>query len=102
MKKWISRILVICLPLGLTACGKQVEETESQSKDAQPSMEESEPVDTAKEEETPDIQKTGQEHILIAYFSWADNTVVKDEEAAVQSALSHYGSIGDGGNFLSL
>lgn len=99
MKKWISRILVICLLLGLTACEKQVEETESQSKDAQPSMEESEPVDTAREEETPDIQKTGQEHILIAYFSWADNTVVEDEQAAVQSALSHYESVGDGGNY---
>ena len=99
MKKWISRILVICLLLGLTACGKQVEETESQSKDAQPSMEESEPVDTAKEEETQDIQETGQEHILIAYFSWADNTVVEDEQAAVQSALSHYESVGDGENY---
>lgn len=74
MKKWISWIFAICLLLGLTACGKQAEET-------------------------PDVQKTGQEHILIAYFSWADNTVVEDEQAAVQSALAHYESVGDRENY---
>ena len=40
-----------------------------------------------------------REHILNAYFSWADNTAVEDEEAAVQSALAHYESIGDGENY---
>ncbi|MDO4277042.1 MAG: flavodoxin [Eubacteriales bacterium] len=33
--------------------------------------------------------------ILIAYFTWADNTVVTDQEASLQSALSHYESMGD-------
>lgn len=33
--------------------------------------------------------------ILIAYFTWADNTVVEDENAAIQSALDHYESMGD-------
>lgn len=99
MKKWISWILAICLLLGLAACGNQAKETTAQSQDAQPSMAESEPMDTTVEEETPNVRKTGQEHILIAYFSWADNTVVEDEQAAVQSALSHYESIGDGENY---
>lgn len=36
---------------------------------------------------------------LIAYFTWADNTVVEDQEAAVQSALAHYGSIGDSSRY---
>ena len=33
--------------------------------------------------------------ILIAYFTWADNTVVEDEEASLQSALQHYSNMGD-------
>lgn len=36
---------------------------------------------------------------LIAYFTWADNTVVEDQEAAVQSALAHYDSIGDSSRY---
>ena len=36
---------------------------------------------------------------LIAYFTWADNTVVEDKDAAVQSALDHYESIGDSSNY---
>lgn len=36
-----------------------------------------------------------QQKILIAYFTWADNTVVEDQEAAVQSAMAHYESMGD-------
>lgn len=38
-------------------------------------------------------------NILIAYFSWADNTEVMDEEAAIESALEHYQSVGDQGNY---
>lgn len=33
--------------------------------------------------------------ILIAYFTWADNTIVEDEQQALNSALSHYESMGD-------
>lgn len=36
-----------------------------------------------------------EKKILIAYFTWADNTVVEDADAAIQSALSHYESVGD-------
>lgn len=34
-------------------------------------------------------------NILIAYFTWADNTIVEDEEASIQSALDHYSDMGD-------
>lgn len=33
--------------------------------------------------------------ILIAYFTWADNTIVEDADASIQSALEHYSSMGD-------
>lgn len=39
---------------------------------------------------------------LIAYFTWADNTVVEDQEAAVQSALAHYDSIGDSSRYTNV
>lgn len=99
MKKWISWLLVVCLLLGLTACGKQSGETASQSQNAQPVTEKGKSVDNKNKEKPKNAQEADREHILIAYFSWADNTVVEDEEAAVQSALSHYESIGDRDNY---
>lgn len=36
--------------------------------------------------------------ILIAYFTWADNTVVEDAERSIQSALAHYEDMGDAGS----
>lgn len=37
--------------------------------------------------------------ILIAYFTWADNTTVEDQDAAIQGALDHYESIGDASRY---
>lgn len=34
-------------------------------------------------------------NILIAYFTWADNTTIADEDASIQSALDHYDDMGD-------
>jgi len=34
-------------------------------------------------------------NILIAYFTWADNTVVENQNAALCSALIHYESMSD-------
>lgn len=99
MKKWISRMRAVCLLLGLTACGEQPEGKVSQSETSQSVMENNGSVDITNEEKLQNVQETDGEHILIAYFSWADNTVVEDEEAAVQSALSHYESIGDRENY---
>lgn len=33
--------------------------------------------------------------ILIAYYTWADNTHVEDLDASLQSAMEHYGNMGD-------
>lgn len=41
-------------------------------------------------------EQSTDSNTLIAYFTWADNTIVEDEDAALQSALSHYESVGDG------
>lgn len=38
-------------------------------------------------------------NILIAYFTWADNTEVEDAGAAIDAALFHYESVGDRGNY---
>ena len=103
LKKITAWVLSLCILLGLTACGGQTEEPAATSDTSgvgvsQPVEEESQ-SSAAAEENTQTAQETGQEHILIAYFSWADNTIVEDEEAAVQSALSHYESIGDSANY---
>lgn len=39
-----------------------------------------------------------ESHILIAYFTWADNTVIVDEAASIDSALAHYDNMGDAGS----
>lgn len=39
-------------------------------------------MDITNEEKLQNVQETDGEHILVAYFSWADNTVVEDEEVA--------------------
>ncbi|MGN0630675.1 MAG: cyclophilin-like fold protein [Ruminococcus sp.] len=95
MKKFAALILSVCFLSCLTACDKQAESPVTETELRQPNIEEiSQPVITSKDE-TRVITEENSEHILIAYFTWADNTVVDDEEAAIQSALSHYVSVGD-------
>ena len=82
--------LCICgmlLILGLSACSETGEsgldaavQEETQAEDAQEPQAAEQPVP---EEQISDAQRNG---VLIAYFTWADNTVVTDEEAALQSA----------------
>lgn len=90
LKKWIVWIVMSCLVFSVTACGKQEEQPVVEVTPAQPENE---------SEETVISEEKESGKILIAYFSWADNTVVENEEAAVQSALSHYDSIGDRDNY---
>lgn len=45
--------------------------------------------------ETNAIKNSNLHKVLIAYFSWADNTVVEDQQASIESALQHYESVGD-------
>lgn len=68
MKKLVAMVCMAGMLFSLAACGTKTEGAENE---------------------------TEQGNILIAYFTWADNTVVEDEEAAIQSALSHYESVGD-------
>ena len=98
-------MLAFSLLLGLAACsGEEADSGSAQAAteeaDTQNEAEDSEWQETADEEtasgEAPESEgETQGNGTLIAYFTWADNTVVTDEEAAVQSALSHYESIGD-------
>ena len=95
--------LCICgllLLLGLSACSEMGEggldaaaQEETQAEDVQEPQAAEQSVP---EEQISDAQRNG---VLIAYFTWADNTVVTDEEAALQSALSHYESIGDSAEY---
>ena len=96
MKKWTAFLLSLCLLLGTAACGEQKNEllavdTAYKAETAASSPIASEPIETSEEQ--------NENKILIAYFTWADNTTVTDEAAALQSALSHYSSIGDRGNY---
>lgn len=77
MKRIILLFICCCFVLGLAACS---------------SKENNRPIATV-----PAGEKiiTSESNILIAYFSWADNTVVTDEDAAVKSALEHFKSVGD-------
>ncbi|MGN0295097.1 MAG: cyclophilin-like fold protein [Lachnospiraceae bacterium] len=99
MKKLAAYILLTCLLLCLAACSAQEQEPIKEPELSQTSMEETSQSEHTVEEETQIISEAGQDHILIAYFTWADNTVVEDEEAAIQSALSHYASVGDSANY---
>ncbi len=86
--------LCICgllLLLGLSACSEMGEG----GLDAA-AQEETQAEDVQAQSGSGDAQGNG---VLIAYFTWADNTVVTDEEAALQSALSHYESIGDSAEY---
>lgn len=100
----------ICLVCSLTACagqrGSDPEETlsqeqvPSQEENIQPSADLKENDSIATEEGGQPIQTEASEtSILIAYFTWADNTEVEDADAAIDAALSHYESVGDRGNY---
>lgn len=106
-KKLFAVTIAISMLFRMTACGAADDAvtTEYQSES---NREESNPEDSSGQESLT-VQKGAElpeessepagSNILIAYFTWADNTVVEDEEAAVQSALSHYESVGDRTNY---
>lgn len=79
MNKMILIFLTIILALTMTACGSQSSEENTQKttndlkKEVQEAIEES--TTTAEKKETEQSQK-----ILIAYFTWADNTQVDNPE----------------------
>lgn len=110
----------ICIIFSLTACAGQerndLEKIPSQTQTlqeerTQPSSEIVEEGDsgnsTAEEVDGASLEESVQSaeadvsesNILIAYFTWADNTEVENADAAIESALSHYESVGDRGNY---
>lgn len=103
MEDWYeesSFILLLCSMLfALSACGTgKVEESAGGGlKDTQEALSEE-----SAQEISENIAKTESytgSNILIAYFTWADNTNVEDKDAAVQSALSHYDSVDDSADY---
>lgn len=95
MRKGIAILLALSMLFCLSAC--EADKTQASGNNQQNNIQEifSEKENTETSEETfMPIQPT-ESKVLIAYFTWADNTDVNDKEAAVQSALSHYKSVGD-------
>lgn len=99
MRKAVSILLLCSMLFALSACGTGgVEESAGGGlKDTQEALSEE-----SAQEISENIAKTESyigSNILIAYFTWADNTNVEDKDAAVQSALSHYDSVGDSADY---
>lgn len=114
MRRWKWYLPVLTCALSLTACSGQTEVAQQQSESrietvaenttegaSESSTEtavpetENHPVELVASAESVQADSDTDSRILIAYFTWADNTVVTDQEASLQSALSHYASMGD-------
>lgn len=87
MKRWVSLVLSALLLFSLAACGTSGENDPQQTgPDGSPGISQEPSADgsTAETQETDDGQETLKQeeaegsNILIAYFTWADNTVVED------------------------
>lgn len=97
MRKAVSILLLCSTLFALSACGTGGAEESAGGglKDTQEALSEESEI-------SENIAKTESytgSNILIAYFTWADNTNVEDKDAAVQSALSHYDSVGDSADY---
>ena len=85
MKRWASLVLSALLLFSLAACGDEDvssappaesnENNTSQTPSDTNRPDQSEPVSS---QEPAGQEETESSHILIAYFTWADNTVVED------------------------
>lgn len=109
MKKILSTLLVAVFVLTISACSG-AESNEAESTASQPVQNSEQTSASSSESPTQqassdsqlsaeDTAHTGDSNILIAYFTWADNTVVEDEDAAIESALNHYSNMGDNGDY---
>ena len=89
MRRWMAAALAALMVLSLAACagGQQEEqsaaaETTEQGQEVS-AQEEEEPASTEQQPEEPsNAQESG---VLVAYFSWADNTVIDGEVDSVAS-----------------
>ena len=90
MKKWIAVILSLCMLLGMTSCGAEKTENipmpEDKSKIEEPAANvEITPVTEGNSEKSGDSEEPEDSsaeqldsNILIAYFTWAENTQVEN------------------------
>lgn len=81
MRRLVALVCMAGILLSLAAYGAQTEEPEKETEISGVDGEENTPSVTTEESENQTRIGTEQENILIAYFTWADNTVVEDEEA---------------------
>lgn len=109
MKRFASLWLALTLMASLSACGGKepgsnsdlllLPETESEVADTLSSDKTESEVSETPSVVTPEESEPDSPKVLIAYFTWADNTVVENEEEATQSALGHYEAMGDIDNY---
>lgn len=81
MKKWIMMLLAAAVFLTTAGCGQKTEKapvSEPEKSSDATSRPESAPLPETVPEAAPEA---GSPRILIAYFTWADNTVVEDPDA---------------------
>ncbi len=101
MKRWTAMLLSLSLIIGLSACGQQAVPSSVSSQPSSIVVKEPEappPVSTSSPEEesepVPDTapaepEGAAEEHILIAYFTWAENTeVAHPEEVDIDATTS--------------
>lgn len=82
--KKTALLLAMIMSIGVTGCGKQSDSINQSNTVEQQSMQETVVTEeTQMSEKTQDTVNALQErnHVLIAYFTWADNTHVEDSES---------------------
>ena len=86
MKKMIAILLAAALSLFLAACGNSGNEPSSNTAPSSESSQSQKPA-SIPEESSPlgQDENVGNENILVAYFSWADNAILAEDVDAVAS-----------------
>lgn len=81
MKKWIAILLAATTLLTAAGCGRSAEQLAEP--DQSHSVSDTPSVESGADDPTAPVTTPEQDasHILIAYFTWADNTVVEDPSA---------------------
>lgn len=82
MKKSFFVLLICLLTLGLAACGATAEDSHEEMAEQVPSDASPLPDDDTGAAQTP---STDGAHVLVVYFSWADNAISMEEVDAVTS-----------------
>ena len=84
MKKLAGLFLALTMMITLAACAANQEDPETASNSQNQELAAAQGANAAEETSAPESGATG-DHILIAYFSWADNAEITGEVDAVAS-----------------